>query len=381
MVVIEEGMQEPRLTPAVEMAARLASEGVLTSERVRQLADEFRLPARTYAAFRTAVARLVTELDVSPSGDEAESDQADDNDDLGWDADGFGEFLAKTKHEVLTAEDERHLAQQIELGELARQALESSHDLSPDVTRDLRQRVLEGERAFEAFMLSNMRLVVSVAAKHQNRGVELEDLVQEGFLGLRRAVEKFDHRLGFKFSTYATWWIRQSISRAIDNQCSTVRLPVHLRETIRRVRAARRRLASELQRTPSITEIATDVGMSERDVQRCFALAKSAVSLDAPLRNGWARRGDCLEGEEPIDFVARSLMVVAVREALSGLSERDREVLSLRFGLADGRTRTLEEIGQAFGVTRERIRQIEAKALQRLRQPPLSETLRDFVQR
>jgi len=266
--------------------------------------------------------------------------------------------------------------------ELMAPMLEEWQAKSKEYLSAFKRRLYHGRRAKEKMVQSNLRLVVSIAKKYMNRGLSFQDLIQEGSLGLIRAAEKFDHEKGYKFSTYATWWIRQAITRAIADQSRTIRLPVHLYETISRIKKTTKILSQEMRRKPTEEEIATKM---EITIEKLRFIAKSAqlpISLETPIgKEEDSRLGDFIEadGETPEDEVSKNLLREDLENVLDTLSPRERDVLRLRYGLDDGRMKTLEEIGQIFNVTRERIRQIEAKALRKLRHPNRNSILKEYI--
>jgi RNA polymerase primary sigma factor len=294
---------------------------------------------------------------------------------------------------LLTAEQEVMLAKRIEAGLLASQKLDVDAEIElaavPSSISDNQRASLQavqrdGELARRQLTEANLRLVVSIAKRYVGRGMALLDLIQEGNLGLIRAVEKFDYTKGFKFSTYATWWIRQAITRAIADQARTIRIPVHMVETMNKVLRIQRQMLQELGREPTVEEIAAKVEMTPDKVREIQRIAQEPVSLETPVgEEDDSLLGDFVEDPNviaPATAAARALLSEAIEEALQELNDRERAVVRLRFGLDDGQIRTLEEVGKEFGVTRERIRQIESKTLAKLRHPTRSQRLRDYLE-
>ena len=346
-------------------------------------------PARTR---RVPGGRRAARVDVPADPGEAERD-SDAGDHRGaGSADPVRTYLKEIgKIDLITAADEVRLARRIEAGVLAAERIAALEDaagagvpLAEDELVPLEAAVADGYWAKKELTEANLRLVVSIAKRYLGRGLLFLDLIQEGNLGLIRAVEKFDYTKGFKFSTYATWWIRQAITRAIADQARTIRIPVHMVETINTVLRVQRQLLQEQGREPTLDELADKLKTTPGRVREIQRLAQEPVSLETPvgLDEGSAL-GDFIEDHqavEPADAAARALLAAAVGEALDELTERERQVVRLRFGLDDGQVRTLEEVGREFGVTRERIRQIEAKTLAKLRHPIRSQKLRDYLE-
>ena len=284
---------------------------------------------------------------------------------------------------LLDPKEEPIIARQIQEGEQAEEDIKNP-DLSEEEKKKLAKIIADGEEAKQTLISSNLRLVVSIAKKYVGRGMLFLDLIQEGNCGLIKAVEKFDYTKGFKFSTYATWWIRQSITRAIADQARTIRIPVHMVETINKLTRIQRQLVQDLGRDPMPEEIAEKMeNISAEKVREIQKIALDPVSLETPIgEEDDSHLGDFIEDKDtlsPDDYTNNQLLKDEINAVLQGLTEREEKVLRLRFGLLDGRTRTLEEVGKEFNVTRERIRQIEAKALRKLKNPNRCKRLRDFV--
>jgi RNA polymerase sigma factor (sigma-70 family) len=288
------------------------------------------------------------------------------------------------RHDLLTKDDEIRLAQAIEAGVAARTQLETTKKLTPTQRRQLRRAIRQGDEAHRQFVNSNLRLVVSIAKKYQSSGLPLLDIVQEGNLGLIHAVDKFDWRKGFKFSTYATWWIRQAIQRGIANSARVIRLPVHAGDMLTALLKLRAQLEGTLGRTPTLAELAGEAELPLEKVVEVLRYAVDTVSLDEPVRDdGDAELGDFVEDRNavaPFDHAATSLLPNEVAKVLSVLDERERTILTLRFGLDGGGERTLEEVAEHFGLTRERIRQIEARAMSKLRHPSADVGARELLE-
>ena len=291
------------------------------------------------------------------------------------------------KVNLLTSDEEIQLAQDMVSGSAAKEQMEelvsAGEEIDPELKAELDKAIKAGERAKKRLAEANLRLVVSIAKRYVGRGMQFLDLIQEGNLGLIKAVEKFDYTKGYKFSTYATWWIRQAITRAIADQARTIRIPVHMVETINKVIRVSRQLLQELGHDPTPEEIAEEMNMPVERVREILKIAQEPVSLETPIgEEEDSHLGDFIPDEdasEPAEAASFTLLKEQLVEVLSTLTPREEKVLKLRFGIEDGRTRTLEEVGKEFNVTRERIRQIEAKALRKLRHPSRSKKLKDFL--
>jgi RNA polymerase primary sigma factor len=395
-----EALQAVELTPEVLTALndRITAEGVILIEEVEEEEEEEEVltvqakPRREPKSATKAEGTARTESKRETNGKRATSS----GDSGGSAEDPVHTYLKEIgRVPLLNAELEVEIAQKIEEGNAAAAKL-AAHELALDGDgnpADLldetalsknRRLMRKGLKAKNELIEANLRLVVSIAKRYRNRGLAFLDLIQEGNLGLMRAVDKFDHTKGFKFSTYATWWIRQAITRAIADQARTIRIPVHMVETINKVVWAQRQLLQELGREPSIEEVAHRVELPIERVREILRINQDTVSLEQPVGDeDDFNLSDLIEDRGavvPDDAATRSLLDAAVREALGHLSEREQDVVRLRFGLDDGKIRTLEEVGREFGVTRERVRQIESKTLAKLRRPDAAHLLRDYLE-
>ena len=289
--------------------------------------------------------------------------------------------------DLLSVDDERRLAQAIDDGNRAAVTLDTAIDgpvIDDAEQRRLMRLVHNGQRAKSELIQANLRLVVSIAKRYSGRGMQFLDLIQEGNLGLMRAVDKFDHTKGFKFSTYATWWIRQAITRSIADQARTIRIPVHMVESMNRVLRMQRQMHQELEREPTLDELADRCGLPPEKIREILRISQDPLSLDSPVGeeddSNLADFIEDLSADAPADMATKRMLTQAVEEALGELTEREQEIVRMRFGLDDGQARTLEDVGREFGVTRERIRQIEAKTLAKLRHPMRSQRLKEFLE-
>ena len=387
-----EALHNVELTPEVlgTLMARISAEGVALVDDVDDLATEIEGRAQSRAAARTNAAA------ASGTRRKANGKRPTSAETSGSAEDPVHTYLKEIgRVPLLNAALEVEIAQVIEAGNEAAARI-AAHELaecgqgpadavlsSAELTRH-RRLMRKGQQAKDELIEANLRLVVSIAKRYRNRGLAFLDLIQEGNLGLMRAVDKFDHTKGFKFSTYATWWIRQAITRAIADQARTIRIPVHMVEPINKVVWAQRQLLQELGREPTIEEVSQRVEFPIDRIREILRINQDTVSLEQPVGDeDDFNLSDLIEDRGavvPDDAATRSLLDVAVREALGHLSEREQDVVRLRFGLDDGKIRTLEEVGKEFGVTRERVRQIESKTLAKLRRPDAAHLLRDYLE-
>ncbi len=386
--------EPPVKTPTAKVATSVKAEGPVEEPLVQIVADDD-------PALSAVVEAVEVEID-------AEVDDDADSAEFTWDEEEESEALRQARKDaemtasadsvraylkqigkvaLLNAEEEVDLAKRIEAGlygaERLRQLEESGEKLAIQARRDLRWIVRDGERAKNHLLEANLRLVVSLAKRYTGRGMAFLDLIQEGNLGLIRAVEKFDYTKGYKFSTYATWWIRQAITRAMADQARTIRIPVHMVEVINKLGRIQRELLQDLGREPTPEELAKEMDITPDKVLEIQQYAREPISLDQTIGDeGDSQLGDFIEDSEAVvavDAVSFTLLQDQLQSVLQTLSEREAGVVKLRFGLTDGQPRTLDEIGQVYGVTRERIRQIESKTMSKLRHPSRSQVLRDYL--
>jgi len=378
----------PSETPSVEQVADLVARGRergITVDDVAAAIDRSDLPADSM----DRVVRILGEqgVEVLESHSGHEDSARVDGDDVSKRAptsDLVRIYLREIgRVPLLTAEEEVELAKSIEAGLFAEEKVARAAIITPGERTDLELLARDGVRAKQRLIEANLRLVVSIAKRYVGRGMLFLDLIQEGNLGLIRAVEKFDYTKGYKFSTYATWWIRQAITRAIADQARTIRIPVHMVETINKLVRVQRQLHQDLGREPSPEEIGTEMGLSAERVVEIQRVAQEPVSLQSPIGEEDSDLGDFIEDADavvPIEAAAFILLQDQLDGILGSLSDREQRIIQLRFGLTDGHPRTLEEVGREFGVTRERIRQIESKTLAKLRHPTRAQMLREYLE-
>jgi RNA polymerase primary sigma factor len=378
--------ESPSIDQVADLVTRGRERGGVTVDDVAAAINRSDLPADALERVVRMLAEQGVEVLESRTGDSPDLTRADEGD-LGRRAptsDLVRIYLREIgRVPLLTAEEEVELAKSIEAGLFAEEKLARAAVLNPAERADLEQLVHDGGRAKQRVIEANLRLVVSIAKRYVGRGMLFLDLIQEGNLGLIRAVEKFDYTKGYKFSTYATWWIRQAITRAIADQARTIRIPVHMVETINKLVRVQRQLHQDLGREPTPEEIGADMGLPPERVAEIQRIAQEPVSLQSPIGEEDSDLGDFIEDADavvPIEAAAFILLQDQLEYILRTLSDREQRIIELRFGLTDGHPRTLEEVGREFGVTRERIRQIESKTLAKLRHPSRAQMLRDYLQ-
>jgi RNA polymerase primary sigma factor len=377
-------MNETAQTVFERLAQMGRQRGFLVMTEIQQELEDAKATADAFE--EVCVALQERDITIREDSNDALAATALSSDELVHVSDPVRMYLQEIgRYPLLTPQQEVELAMQMEAGLRADDKLDGEEaDLSLDEKVILERAVRGAGQARKRLVEANLRLVVSIAKKYVGRGLSLLDLIQEGNLGLIRAVEKFDYRKGFKFSTYATWWIRQAVTRALADQARTIRVPVHMVETINKLARAQRTLMQELGREPSIEEISMEMEMEPDRVSELRRIAQDPVSLETPLgEEDDSTLGDFVEdtdAEVPIEAASFRLLQEYLNLALEGLNERERQVLIMRFGLADGKVRTLEEVGSHFKVTRERIRQIETKALAKLRQPARARRLEGYLE-
>lgn len=384
-------MQEKKKDIKRELIEKGKKKGVLTFKEISDAFEDIEATPeeieRLYDVFEKESIELVEDLDKELEEIEVSKEELEDlSVPEGINIDDHVKMYLKEigKVNLLTPEEELSLAKRMADGETAKEQLEEiGEDIDEDTKKQIDLLIADGEKAKKSLAEANLRLVVSIAKRYVGRGMLFLDLIQEGNLGLIKAVDKFDYTKGYKFSTYATWWIRQAITRAIADQARTIRIPVHMVETINKLVRVSRQLVQELGREPTPEELAKELNMPVDKVREISKISQEPVSLETPIgEEEDSHLGDFIPDEDapaPSEAASFVLLKEQLGAVLETLSEREAKVLRLRFGLDDGRARTLEEVGKEFDVTRERIRQIEAKALRKLRHPSRSKKLKDFL--
>ena len=384
-------MQEKKKDIKRELIEKGKKKGVLTFKEISDAFEDIEVTPeeieRLYDIFEKESIELVEDLDKELEEIEVSKEELEDlSVPEGINIDDHVKMYLKEigKVNLLTPEEELSLAKRMADGETAKEQLEEiGENIDEDSKKQIDLLIADGEKAKKSLAEANLRLVVSIAKRYVGRGMLFLDLIQEGNLGLIKAVDKFDYTKGYKFSTYATWWIRQAITRAIADQARTIRIPVHMVETINKLVRVSRQLVQELGREPTPEELAKELNMPVDKVREISKISQEPVSLETPIgEEEDSHLGDFIQDEDapaPSEAASFVLLKEQLGAVLETLSEREAKVLRLRFGLDDGRARTLEEVGKEFDVTRERIRQIEAKALRKLRHPSRSKKLKDFL--
>jgi RNA polymerase primary sigma factor len=384
-------MQEKKKDIKRELIEKGKKKGVLTFKEISDAFEDIEVTPeeieRLYDIFEKESIELVEDLDKELEEIEVSKEELEDlSVPEGINIDDHVKMYLKEigKVNLLTPEEELSLAKRMADGETAKEQLEEiGEEIDEDTKKQIDLLIADGEKAKKSLAEANLRLVVSIAKRYVGRGMLFLDLIQEGNLGLIKAVDKFDYTKGYKFSTYATWWIRQAITRAIADQARTIRIPVHMVETINKLVRVSRQLVQELGREPTPEELAKELNMPVDKVREISKISQEPVSLETPIgEEEDSHLGDFIQDEDapaPSEAASFVLLKEQLGAVLETLSEREAKVLRLRFGLDDGRARTLEEVGKEFDVTRERIRQIEAKALRKLRHPSRSKKLKDFL--
>ena len=384
-------MQEKKKDIKRELIEKGKKKGVLTFKEISDAFEDIEVTPeeieRLYDIFEEESIELVEDLDKELEEIEVSKEELEDlSVPEGINIDDHVKMYLKEigKVNLLTPEEELSLAKRMADGETAKEQLEEiGEEIDEDTKKQIDLLIADGEKAKKSLAEANLRLVVSIAKRYVGRGMLFLDLIQEGNLGLIKAVDKFDYTKGYKFSTYATWWIRQAITRAIADQARTIRIPVHMVETINKLVRVSRQLVQELGREPTPEELAKELNMPVDKVREISKISQEPVSLETPIgEEEDSHLGDFIPDEDapaPSEAASFVLLKEQLGAVLETLSEREAKVLRLRFGLDDGRARTLEEVGKEFDVTRERIRQIEAKALRKLRHPSRSKKLKDFL--